>query len=168
MRPRFRSLIALPLLAGGCAVHMQAAEGKIPEGAIPKLDVTTPVAIRPRIVGSAKHELPIAGANVTVDEVQFSSELANGVLEALRLQSAPVDPDAARSVELQVVRVALQPDRTIFCVIDFNRRLGDGRVRGLQSRSKDWNFQTACSDALAQAVVDTLNDPDTRSYLEAN
>jgi hypothetical protein len=168
MRLRICSLWALPLVLGACAVQMRLKESKIPDGAIAKLHATAPVSVRPRVVGSTKHALEIAGPNITVDEDQFSSELVNRVLEALLAQSVPVDPDAERSIELQVVRVALQPDRTFFCVIDFNRRLEDGRLRGLQSRSKNWNYETACGEALSQAVVDLLDDPETRAYLEGN
>jgi hypothetical protein len=164
---RICSLLVVPLLAGACAVQMRLKDSEIPDGAIPQIHSTTPVAVRPRIVGTTKHELAIAGANVTVNEDQFSGELANRVLAVLRAQSVAIDPEAERSVELQVVRVALQPDMTFFCVIDFNRRLGDGRLRGLQSRSKNWNYETACAEALSQAAVDLLDDPDTRAYLEA-
>ena len=79
-----------------------------------------------------------------------------------------VDPGAERYIEIRVVRVSLQPTMTFDCVIDFNRWLGEGRVRGLQSRANSWNFQNACNAALSQAAADTLNDPDTHAYLEGN
>jgi hypothetical protein len=168
MHLRIASLLVLPLVLGACTVQMRLVEAKIPDGAIAKLHAPNPIAVRPRLVGSAKRPLSIGSMTINVDEDQFSSELVNRVLGALRAQSVPLDPDAARSVELQVVRVALQPDSTFLCVVDFNRRLGDGRVRGLQSRSRNWNYETACAEALSQAVADTLSDPDTRAYLEGN
>lgn len=168
MRLRIHSLLLLSLALGACAVQMRIKDAKIPNGDIATLHASSPIAVRPRIVDGPKRKIAIAGPDVTVDEDQFSSELVNRVVEELRSQSVPVDPDASRSIELQVVRVSLQPDRTIYCVIDFNRRLGDGELRGLQSRAKNSNYETACGEALSRAVVDTLNDSTTRSYLEGN
>jgi hypothetical protein len=52
-------------------------------------------------------------------------------------------------------------------VIDFNRRLGEGPLRGLQSRAKNgWDARKACSAAASQVIIDTLNDPAVREYLK--
>ena len=122
--------------------------------------------MRARLTGDPKRKLSIAGPDVVVSEDEFTSALVNGLVQTLRQQSARVDPNAERSIEIRVVRVSLQPTMTFDCVIDFNRWLGGGRLRGLQSRASNWNFQSACTAALSQAAVDTLNDPDTKTYLE--
>jgi hypothetical protein len=50
-------------------------------------------------------------------------------------------------------------------VIDFNRKLGSGEYYGFQSRSKSWSYETACEEALNNAVTDLLADPLTIRYL---
>jgi hypothetical protein len=77
-----------------------------------------------------------------------------------------VERGAGRQVEMQVVRITIHMKPQYTCVIDFNRRLGEGPLRGLQSRAKSgMNARRACSAAAAQVVIDTLNDPLFREYL---
>jgi hypothetical protein len=65
------------------------------------------------------------------------------------------------------VRISIHPKPQYTCVIDFNRRLGSGPVRGLQSRAENgWDARKACSAAASQVVIDTLNDPSMRDYLK--
>ncbi len=77
-----------------------------------------------------------------------------------------VEPGSDRLVEIQIVRITIHMKPQYTCVIDFNRRLGSGPVRGLQSRAQNgWDARKACSAAASQVVIDTLSDPSLRDYL---
>jgi hypothetical protein len=161
-------LMATALFTAACAAPLKPKEIEPQQASIQQVRTQHPIAVRARLTGDAKRKLSMAGPDVVVSEDEFTSALVNGLIQTLRQHSVRVDPGAERSIEVQVVRVSLQPTMTFDCVIDFNRWLGQGPVRGLQSRANSWNFQNACNAALSQAAADTLNDPGTRAYLEGN
>lgn len=131
----------------------------------PSLQNIKPVTIRAKLVGSKERVQPLAGTDVIVNEDEFTQVLVERLIDALKHNNVPVVPASDRSIELQVVRVSLQPDMTFYCVIDFNRKLGNGEFYGFQSRSKNWNYETACEDAIKTTVTDILHDQDTIKYL---
>lgn len=149
-----------------CTYHLSPRELDIQKSPVSSLKNIKPVSVRAKLVGSKEKVLPLAGTNVSVNEDEFTDVLVERLIDALRDNNIPVVPASDRSIELQVVDVSLQPDRTIYCVIDFNRKLGKGDFYGFQSRSKDWNFKTACEDALKNTITDILNDADTIKYLK--
>lgn len=148
-----------------CTSHLNPRDLDIQEISIPSLQNIKPVTVRARLIGSKKRELPLAGADVIVNDDEFSEVLVDRLIGSLKHNNVPVVPESERLIEIQVVRVSLQPDMTFYCVIDFNRKLGKGEFYGFQSRSKNWNFKTACEDALNNTVTDILNDQDTIKYL---
>jgi hypothetical protein len=162
------ALGGLALLTSGCTTPLHPKPFEVQQSSIPNLEARQPVAIRARLDGGPKRTLQIAGPDVVVSEDEFTTALVDRIIQTLRDRTVPLDPNSQRAVEFQVVRVSLQPTMDFDCVIDFNRKLGDGRLHGLQSRAKSWNFEKACAAAVSQAVVDALNDPDTRTYLEGN
>jgi len=132
----------------------------------PPLQDLTPITLRARPVGSKIREVPLPGASVTVNEDEFTDVLVDRMNEALKRKNIPVVSNSDRIVEIQVVRVSLQADRTIYCVIDFNRKLGDGDFYGFQSRSKNMNFITSCDEALTRAANDIFNNQETITFLK--
>lgn len=130
------------------------------------LNIPRSISIRTNFVGTKERELPLAGVTVTVKENEFTKVLASGIKGALRRNKFVLDSNAEKSIEVQVVRVSLQPDRSIYCVIDYNCKLGDGVFYGFQSRAKNWSFITACENALIKAVSDILHEPNTVKYLQ--
>lgn len=86
--------------------------------------------------------------------------------EQLRDRGVRTEPGADLLLEIQVVRISVHPKPQFTCVIDFNRKLGGGPVRGLQSRAESWDARKACSAAASQVVIDTLNDQTVRDYLK--
>ncbi len=147
---------------------MKPPDFRVEEAQIPALARDIRIAIHPRFSHTPLRELRITGANPIVSDDEFTAALVERLSRTLRERGVTLDPDASRAIEIQVVRVALQPDYAIFCVIDFNRWLGDGRVRGLQSRARSVSFRTACAAAVSQAVVDTLSDPETLAYVNGD
>lgn len=131
----------------------------------PSLQNIKPVTIRAKLVGTKERVQPLAGTDVIVNEDEFTQVLVERLIESLKRNNVPVVPASERSIEIQVVRVSLQPDMTFYCVIDFNRKLGNGEFYGFQSRSKNWNYETACEDAIKTTVTDILHDQDTIKYL---
>jgi hypothetical protein len=156
------------MMFGGlsCTTHLSPRELDIQESSVPTLQNIKPVTIRAKLVGSKERVLPLAGADVIVNEDEFTEVLVERLIDALQNNNVPVTPESDRLIEIQVARVSLQPDRTFYCVIDFNRKLGKGSFYGFQSISKNWNFKTACEDALKNTVTDILNDQDTIKYLK--
>ena len=105
--------------------------------------------------------------NVSVDEDEYTTAVITGLAKELRKHGVRVESGADHLVEIQVVRVTIHPKPQYTCVIDFNRRLGTGPVRGLQSRTqRGWDARKACEAAASQVVIDTLNDPSLRDYLK--
>jgi len=149
-----------------CTAHLSPRELDIKENIVLSLQNIKPVAIRAKLVGSKDRVLPLAGADVIINEDEFTEVLVEQLIDTLQNNNVPVVPESDRLIEIQVARVSLQPDRTIYCVIDFNRKLGNGDFYGFQSRSKSWNFKTACEDALKNTVTDILHNQDTIKYLK--
>lgn len=158
----------MALLPACGTVRMRPPEFPVADARVPALARDIRIAIRPRFSRTPPRELRLTGANPIVSDDEFTAALVERLSRTLRERGVTLDPDAPRSIDLQVVRIALQPDRTFFCVIDFNRWLGDGRVRGLQSRAKSVSSRKACAVALSEAVVDTLSDPETLAYVNGD
>jgi hypothetical protein len=148
-----------------CTSHLNPRDLDIQAISIPTLQNINSVTIRARLIGSKERELPLAGTDVIVNEDEFTEVLVERLIDTLKHNNVPVAPKSERSIELQVVRVSLQPGMTFYCVIDFNRKLGKGEVYGFQSRSKSWNYETACEDALKNTVTDIIQNQDTIKYL---
>lgn len=149
-----------------CTSHLNPRELDIQESPVASFQNIKPVSIRAKLIGSKERALPLAGADVIINEDEFTEVLTERLIDTLKDNNVPVVPESDRLIEIQVVHVSLQPDRTFYCVIDFNRKLGKGNFYSFQSRAKDWNFNTACGDALKNTVSDILNDPDTIKYLK--
>ena len=160
-------LTIIVMFAGlSCTTRLNPHDLDIEVASVPPLQNIKPVTIRAKLVGSKERELPLAGTDVIVNEDEFTEVLVERLIDTLKKNNVPVVPNSERSIEIQVVRVSLQPDRTFHCVIDFNRKLGNGDFYGFQSRAKDWNFETSCEEALKNTVNDILNNRDTIKYLK--
>lgn len=163
---RLVTVISIALICISCTAYLDPHDFDRENITAPSFQSPKPISVKARLVGTKERELPVAGATVIVNEDEFTKELVEQVSEALKNKNIQVVPHSDRVVEIQVVRVALQPDRTIYCVIDYNRKLGDGAFYGFQSRSKNWNFNTACNDALKEAANAILNEQTTIKYFK--
>lgn len=112
------------------------------------------------------HVVPLGVGSLSLDEDEYTTAIITGLAEQLRKHGIRVETGADRRIEIQVVQILIHPKPQFTCVIDFNRKLGSGRVRGLQSRAESWNSGKVCSAAASQIVIDTLNDPVLRDYLK--
>ncbi len=159
-------IVLISLALESCSTRLDPKDLDIKSIVSPVLQNIKPVAVRAKTIGTKEKVLPIAGSDIIVNEDEFTQALAERLIATLKQNNVPVVPGADRVIEVQVVKVALQPDRTHYCVIDFNRRLGNDEFFGFQSRSKNWNYETACEEALNNTVTDLLSDQDTVKYLK--
>jgi hypothetical protein len=137
----------------------------IPDGSIHPVE-GGPVEVRASFGLKGRHTISAGASSVSVDEDEYTTAVIMRLGEQFRENGVRVEPGGNRVIEIQVVRVSVHPKPQFTCVIDFNRRFGDGSVRGLQSRAEAWAAEKACSAAVSQVVIDTLNDPHTREYLK--
>jgi len=120
----------------------------------PFLQTSKPISVRARLVGTSVRELPLPSGAVIVNEDDFTKVLVDKITESLKNKAVTVTHDTDGTIEIQVDRVSIEPTATMNCVIDYKRRLGNGEFYGFQSRSENWNFVTACDNALEKAVND--------------
>jgi len=159
------SISICAILAGvSCTINLDPHEFDIEGIKVVSLSGIESVAVYPKLVGAKERELPLAATTVIVNEDGFTKVLTGEVEKVLKENSVHVNSDSEKSIEIQVVRVSLQPDRTTYCVIDYNRKLGKGEAYGFQSKSKEFSFITACENALKNAATDILNDSTTIKY----
>ena len=167
----YRSLLWLTapvaVIALGCVTPVSPGKFDIPDGAVHSIE-GGPVDLLGPLAFNREREVSIPGGKASVDEDEYTTAVVKRLAEQLRAHGVRVEPGANRVIEIRVVRVSIQPQPTFTCVIDFNRRLGDGPVQGLQSRAESWNFQKSCSAATAQVVIDILNDPTTLDFLKGS
>lgn len=149
-----------------CSAHIDPSDFDMDEVAAPAINISKAIAIRPNLTGTKERVLPLAGASAIVNEDEFTKVLTDKIGSALKNKNYPVVADSHRAIEIQVVRVSLQPTSTMYCVIDYNLKLGDGKYYGFQSSNKNWSFKTACENALQNAANDILNAKSTVEYLQ--
>lgn len=107
----------------------------------------------------------VSADTIRWNDQDFAEEIAARLREELEQMGVPVQEGAGRVLELEGVRVSILVAMRCHCAIDLNRRLGDGPLRGYQSRGSGRNVEKACQEALSNAVLDTLADPDVERYL---
>jgi len=95
-----------------CSYHLSPRELDIKSETVLSLQNIKPVAIKARLVGTKERLLPLAGTDVTVNEDEFSDVLVERLTETLQNSNISVIPMSERLIEIQVVRVSLQPDIT--------------------------------------------------------
>jgi hypothetical protein len=149
-----------------CSVRLNPGDFKQENNSLPQLKNLQPLAIKAKLTGTKDKALPLAGTDVIINEDEFTKELVKRLKNSLEYNGITISQDVPRVIEIQTTYVSLQPDRTTYCVIDFNRKLSNDAIHGFQARSKSWNYETACDEALNQAVSLILNDPDTLKYLK--
>lgn len=154
------------LLNVSCTATLNPQEFDIANTVAPNLKDVKPISIKAKIIGKKTTEIPLPGGNVLINEDEFTQSLVDRIADRLKRSNVPIVPASERSIEIQVVKVSIQPTNTIYCVIDFNRKLNNEEFYGFQSRSKNWNYETACEQALSNAVNDVLIDPNTLRYLK--
>lgn len=154
------------LLNVSCTTTLNPKDFEVGNFATPNLMGIKPVAIKAKIAGKQSSEIPLPGGSVLINEDEFTQTLVDRIVDALKRSNTPIAPTSEHSIEIQVVKVSLQPTNTMHCVIDFNRKLDNEEFYGFQSRSKSWNYETACEEALNNAVNDVLNDRNTLRYLK--
>lgn len=153
--------------AVGCTVPLEAKLKKIPQQRIPQLTTQSPVDVRPDLTYAGDRTMGVPGGSTArVSEDEFTTTLVTGVRAALESRGVPVQSGAPLAIEAGVVRVSIQPEPSMACVIDYNVKLGTGRVYGMQARGENWNFQTACQLGITEAVVAVVNEPSVLRYLE--
>ncbi len=163
---RFAVLLNFSITVCACSVRLNPDDFTQRYTDLPQLRNLQPLTVKVNLSGTKDKALPLAGPDVIINEDEFTNELAKRLKDNLEHNGVSVVPDSSRVIEIKTTHIALQPDRTIYCVIDFNRKLGDGAFYGFQARSKNWNYKTACDEALNQAVSLILNDSDTLKYLK--
>lgn len=124
-----------------------------------------PLAVKAKLTGKQSYELEMAGPNISVNDDEFTNTVVDQLTRTLQKNGVFVDPNSNRIIEIQVVHIAVQPSGNMFCVIDFNRTLDDGRIRGLQARAGSWNYEKACKQALTNTVAELLKDSETVEYI---
>ncbi len=125
-----------------------------------------PLAVKARITGNKASVSPLPGGDVIFNEDEFTRVLVDRMISTLQHNNVSIVPDSDRTIEIQVVKVSIEPSSTIYCVLDFNRKLDKQEFYGFQSRAKHWNFKTACEQAINNAVNDLLLDQNTIRYLK--
>jgi hypothetical protein len=159
-------IVITALLNVSCTTTLNPKDFESENLATPNFMGVKPLAIKAKMTGNKATEAPLPGGNVLISEDEFTQALVDRLIETLKRSNAPIIPASERSIEIQVVKVSLQPTNTIHCVIDFNRKLGKEEFYGFQSRSKNWSYETACEEALKDAVNDVLTDRNTLRYLK--
>jgi hypothetical protein len=150
----------------GCVTPAPPGKSEIPDGAIKSI-AGGPVELRGNFGLKGRRVISQGVGSVSVDEDEYTTAVITRLAEQFREHGVRVESGADHVVEIQVVRITIHPKPQYTCVIDFNRRLGNGPVRGLQSRAeRGWDARKACAAAASQVVIDILNDPATRDYLK--
>jgi hypothetical protein len=165
----FRYFALLPVVAVamalGCVTPAPPGNSRIPDGAIKSI-AGGAVELRGNFGMKGRRVISQGVGSVSVDEDEYTTAVITRLAEQLREHGVRVESGAGHLIEIQIVRVTIHPKPQYTCVIDFNRKLGSGPVRGLQSRDKRWNAPKACAAATDRVVIDILNDPATRDYLK--
>lgn len=166
-KPRVTACAAVVplLLLAACTLPVKPKDSAIAPGAVTAFENAAPVAVRAVLVGRESRTIPVAGGKLVVNEDDFSGAMVSRMIAALETHGVPVEDASPRIIEIQVVRVSIHTTASFDCVIDFNRRLGGGPLRGMQARAGKWDIEKACGDATSQAAIEALMDADMRAYL---
>jgi hypothetical protein len=164
---KVRCLVWLASLAMPLGCVLPAPPGKLDpsNAAIPAL-AGGPVELRGNFAMKGSHVISQGIGSLSVDEDEYTTAIVTSLAKQLREHGVRVESGADRRVEMQVVQILIHPKPQFTCVIDFNRKLGNDPVRGLQARAESWDARKACSAAASQVVIDILQDPAMRDYLE--
>lgn len=168
MKTLYRLALLLNFLITLCACSARLNPGDFKQQIIssPQLKNLQALTVKANLTGTQDKALPLAGVDVVINSDEFTKEIVKRLTENLEHNGISVVSNSSRVIEIQTTHVGLQPDRTFYCVIDFNRKLGANVYYGFQARSKNWSYETACEEALNQAVSLILNDSDTLKYLK--
>lgn len=153
--------VAMPL---GCTLAAPPGSLDVSKAAIHSIE-GGPVELRGNFAMKGSHVISQGVGSLSVDDDEYTTAIITGLAEQLREHGVQVESGADRRIEIQVVQILIHPKPQLTCVIDFNRKLGSGPVRGLQSRAESWDGRKACAAAASQVVIDTLKDPVLRDYL---
>lgn len=157
--------LAAAVVTLGCVTPAPPGRFEIPDTAIEGIE-GGPIELRGSFGMKGRRVISQGVGSLSVDEDEYTRAVIARLADQLRQHGVPIEPGADRLVEIQVTRISIHPQPQFTCVIDFNRRLGDGPARGFQSRAKSWDARKACSAAAAQVVIDTLNAQSMRDYLK--
>ena len=160
-------IVVVTTFCQACAVTINPHNFTINNQASPHLSQLTQgsITIKSQPIETSGRAIPVAGFNITVNENEFTKVLVGKLKSTLNI-SDTVTTGESKILTIQVSRVSIQPDIMMNCVIDYNRKLGNGVFFGFQTRSRNWNYETACENALTQAANEILNNRDTVKYFE--
>ena len=164
-----RGMVTLFCIASAaCSFHMNPHDFDSEEIAffLP-YHLKNPIAVRAKLNNKPERELPLTGTDVFVKEDQFAEVIVERLKNTLKKQGAIIDPNSKKSIEIEVVRVSLMTTARIYCVIDYNRKLGDEEFYGFQSRFNEVSF-FGCNQAIDFAVTQILSDPGVINYLKSD
>jgi hypothetical protein len=167
LRRRARCAAALAVLAAaGCTTTLEPRELEGRIEAPWRATSAEPVFVTTPPEGSMGWEKRrVSTTTIRWNDQDFAEEIVARLREELGQMGVPVQEGAARVIELEGVRVSILVALRNHCVIDLNRRLGEGPLRGYQSRGSGSSVEKACQEALSNAVLDTLADPDVERTL---
>jgi len=104
------SISICAILSGvSCTINLDPHEFDIEGIKVVSLSGIESVAVHPKLVGAKERELLLAATTVIVDEDEFTKVLTGEVEKVLKENSVHVNSDSEKSIEIQVVRVSLQP-----------------------------------------------------------
>ena len=158
----------IAILCASCTANINPHDFSTADINLPNLLVkpSTSISVEPHLVDTKERAIPLVGFNIVVSENEFTKVLTTKIQDSLKSKNIAIDPSSNKVIKIQVSRVSLQPDMVMNCVIDYNLKLGNGLFYGFQTRSKNWNFKTACEKALKNAVNEILNNQSMVKYIK--
>ena len=141
--------------------------------------VHTPTPV-PITEASALHEFRTTSSVSLVngasdpDHAKWTAAVVTFLTEQLEQRGAEVVEGSARQLKLEIVKVKRRSKATILlplampegCHVAMQAGSGDGYVQVYTVEAGAYFWQAACDKGVTTAVVDMLNDPTIRGYLE--
>ena len=155
--------LATLLFAAGCAST--------------SMHVPTPVPITDKMLLNefrTSSRVSLINAAQEPDDRKWTESVVSFLAEQLQQRGAEVVEDAPRHLQLEIVKVRRIVGAVLLaplaapegCEVAVRVTTGDGYAQEVAKRAGAYAWQKACDKGVTGIVVDILNDPNVRRYLE--
>jgi len=161
-------LMIIVLGSTGCqlTVHHVPKNLVIAPGRVPRLVLTSPIQLSNAQPRKEKIKTETVGYTLLVDYNEYTALFIDILGKEIERSGGSISPRAAKEIKVAITDVGLTNCMVnCFSSADATVELGDGRVRGFNSKSRG-SMQDAIDKAMVNLAVTILNDERVRHFLE--
>jgi len=153
-------------IQSGCTVRHTPGDFQIQSGEIPSFSVSEPIRIVNAQTSSSDVILPVPPYKLIINHKQYTDTAIKLLAGEIEKRGGKIAEDASKVIEVSIIDIKIATTVKYRCIIHFTVGTGDAYFKGFEAAGGGWDYEKAIDLAMANVVVEILNNDRILRYLE--